>query len=80
LGVSIGVPKSWKSGYPNNEVNYALLTNGIDPSCHRQKEKMAKLAKEARRLAATRFTLENGGGLSIRLGRGINLIKSLTFP
>ncbi len=46
----------------------ALLTDGIDPSCHRQKEKMAKLAEEARRLAATRFTLENDGGLSIRLG------------
>jgi hypothetical protein len=46
----------------------ALLTDGIDPSFHRQKEKMAKLAEEARRLAATRFTLENDGGLSIRLG------------
>lgn len=46
----------------------ALLTDGIDPSCHRQKEKMAKLAGDARRLAATRFTLENDRGLSILLG------------
>ena len=47
----------------------ALLTDGIDPSCHRQKEKMAKLAEEARQLAATRFTLESDGGLSIQLDK-----------
>lgn len=46
----------------------ALLANGIDPSYHRQEENMAKLAKEARQLAATRFTLETDGGISIRLG------------
>jgi len=30
---------------------------------------MAILVEEARRLAATRFTLESDGGLSIRLGK-----------
>ena len=46
----------------------ALLADGIDPSVHIQAAKMAKLAEETRRLAATRFTLENDGGLSVRLG------------
>jgi len=46
----------------------ALLANGLDPSDHRKKENMAKVAQEARRVAATRFTLEPDGGLSIRLG------------
>jgi len=46
-----------------------LLATGIDPSHNRQKEKMAKLVEEARLLAATRFTLESDGGLSIRLDK-----------
>lgn len=47
----------------------ALLADGIDPSVHIQAAKMAKLAEETRRLAATRFTLESDGGLSIQLGK-----------
>jgi len=47
----------------------SLLADDIDPSRYRQQEKMTILAKEARRLTATRFILECDGGLSIKLGK-----------
>jgi len=59
---------SLKEARSQRDTIRALLLDGIDPSYHRQREKMAMLAEEARRLAANRFTLENDGGLSIRLG------------
>ncbi|MBE0616256.1 MAG: DUF4102 domain-containing protein [Burkholderiales bacterium] len=45
-----------------------LLADGIDPSDMRKAEKAGKLAEELRRIAATRFMLDNDGALSFRLG------------
>ncbi len=46
----------------------ALLKEGIDPGQRVKEEKAARLAKEARQLAASRFTLEGDGGLTLQLG------------
>ena len=45
-----------------------LLANSIDPSEQRKAAKSARLADEARRIAALRFLLDNDGGLSFHLG------------
>lgn len=46
----------------------ALVADGIDPSTHRKMERAARQAEEAREIAATRFTIDNEGSLSFRLG------------
>lgn len=46
----------------------ALLAEEIDPSQHIKGERAAQLADEARRLGATRFTLDSDGALAFRLG------------
>lgn len=45
-----------------------LLKRGIDPSAYVREEREARRAEEARKVAATRFSLENDGALSIKLG------------
>ncbi len=45
-----------------------LLRDGTDPSEQRKVDKAAKRAEEARQIAATGFTLDNDGVLSLRLG------------
>ncbi len=47
----------------------AMLADGTDPGKLIRDEKAAQRAEEARQLAASRFTLENDGGLSLRLGK-----------
>ncbi len=51
------------------DVLRALLKDGIDPSQRIKEEKAARLAEETRQLAASRFTLESDGGLSLQLGK-----------
>jgi len=46
----------------------ALLAEGIDPSEQSKSKRAQKLADDARQLAATRFTIDNNGALSFRLG------------
>ena len=53
----------------NRDAFRALVAKGIVPSVNIQAVKMARLAEEARQLAATRFTLESDGGLSIQLDK-----------
>ncbi len=53
----------------NRDKFRALLKEGIDPSQHAKKEKARLLAEEIRQLAASRFTLESDGGLSLQLGK-----------
>jgi hypothetical protein len=45
----------------------ALLKKGINPSQRVKEEKAARLAEAMRQLAASRFTLENDGGLTLQL-------------
>lgn len=45
-----------------------LLADGVNPSAHIKAERAARIADEARAVAATRFTLDNEGALSFRLG------------
>ena len=47
----------------------ALLKGGTDPSNQIKAEREERLAEEVRQLAATRFTLESDGGLTLRLGK-----------
>ncbi len=47
----------------------ALLKEGIDPSQRLKEEKAIRLAEEIRQLAASRFTLESDGGLTLQLGK-----------
>lgn len=46
----------------------ALLADGGDPSQYAKSERAARLADEARQLAATRFMLDNDGALTFHLG------------
>lgn len=45
-----------------------LLLTGIDPGELRKEERAAQLEQRLRQGAATRFTLDNDGALSLRLG------------
>jgi len=45
-----------------------LLKNGVNPSDQVKAERAAKLAEEARQLAATRFSISSEGALSFLLG------------
>lgn len=45
-----------------------MLADGIDPSEERKAEKARTRAEEERKIAATRFTLDNDGSVSFRLG------------
>ncbi len=57
----------------------AMLTGGVDPSEHVKAEKAAKRYEEARQIAPTRFTLDNDGALSFRIGnRRLNLTPEET--
>ena len=57
----------------------ALVADGIDPSAHLKGERAALRAEESRKLAATRFTIDNDGALSFRLGkRFLTLIPTET--
>jgi hypothetical protein len=46
----------------------ALVVEGIDPSTQVKLERETRQTEEARQLATTRFTLDNDGSLSLRLG------------
>lgn len=57
-----------------------LLKNGHDPAEFQKSEKQIKREAEAREIAETRFSLDNKGSLSIRLGnRRVDLTSSETI-
>lgn len=45
-----------------------FLADGIDPGEHRKAQKSVRRAEQARQIASTRFSLDNSGALSFRLG------------
>lgn len=47
----------------------AMLVEGTDPCAYVQAEKAERKAEIARQLARSRFMLDSGGNLSLRLGR-----------
>lgn len=66
LGVYPGV--SLTEARARRDTLRTLLADGIDPSEHTKAEKAARRAEEARQIVSTRFTLDNAGALSFRLG------------
>lgn len=46
----------------------AMLKDGVDPGEHVRMERAARMAEAARQIAATRFSLDDEGALSFRLG------------
>lgn len=46
----------------------AMLKDGVDPGEHVRMERAARLAEAARQIAATRFSLDDDGALSFRMG------------
>ena len=66
LGVYPGV--SLSEAREQRDTLRALLADGIDPGEHAKGARAAERAEKARQIAATRFTLDNDGALSFRLG------------
>jgi hypothetical protein len=68
--VSCGVypDVSLEQARERRDVFRALLTEEIDPSQHAKAERATQRADAARRLAATRFTLDSNGALAFHLG------------
>jgi len=66
LGVCPNV--SLKEARTRRDSFRGLLADGIDPSEHAKTEMAMRRAEEAKQLATTRFSLDNNGALSFRLG------------
>lgn len=78
-GLSLGVyaDVSLDQARARRDAYRQLLKSGHDPGEFQKAEKQTRLESEARRIAETRFSLDNRGSLSIRLG---NRRVDLTAP
>ena len=76
-GLSLGVypDVSLIDARKSRDLFRAMLKEGIDPSEHVRMERANRMADAARRIAATRFILDDKGALTFRLG---NRCLSLT--
>jgi hypothetical protein len=77
LGVHPGV--SLDTARERRDLYRQLLSDGEDPGEYQRKMKLAERDAQARQIAATRFTLDHEGGLSVKLGnRRVDLTPTET--